>query len=67
MKLKDCKGGMRVVYARGAKGPLIGKLGTVINVFVEENEIFGIVSVKFDKNGHIYPCWVDSLDLINLE
>jgi ribosomal protein L35AE/L33A len=61
MKLEDCKEDMRVVYARGVVGPLIGKLGTVVKVFQGDN---GIVRVKFDKNGNTYPCDVSHLDPI---
>jgi hypothetical protein len=50
--------GDRVVYARGAKGPLVGKKGTIIRVWKEWKYPFA--QVDFD-NGSSSPCLVTNL------
>ena len=52
--------GIRVVYARGAKGPLIGKQGTIVSTVPDED---GIVMVDFDSFGES-PCWIGNLDIL---
>ena len=49
--------GKRVIYARGAKGPLIGYYG----IIAEEPDQDGIVMVNFD-NGRSSPCWIGNLE-----
>ena len=61
MNQSEVKIGVRVVYARGAKGPLIGKCGTIDSEW--EPYEYGIVMVKFD-DGNSYPCFYKNLDVI---
>lgn len=65
MNKSDVKIGVRVVYARGSKGPLIGHKGIIDYEFIP-NE-YGLLMVKFD-DGNSYPCdceyeVVESLEL----
>lgn len=52
--------GGRVIYARGAKGTLIGQSGYIES----EPDDHNIVMVKFDS-GNSYPCWIGNLDSPN--
>jgi len=61
MNKSDVKIGVRVVYARGAKGPLIGHKG-IIDSEMDPDE-WGIVMVKFD-DGNISPCYYVNLDIV---
>jgi|GEM_PF-4865824 hypothetical protein len=61
MELSEIKIGVRVVYARGAKEPLIGELGTIVTEY-DPNE-FGIIMIDFDNYGHS-PCFYKNLDRI---
>jgi len=53
-KLQD-----KVVYARGAKGTLIGKVGIIIKLYDECGCPFAMV--EFPDMG-TYPCWTLNLD-----
>lgn len=57
--------GTKIIYARGAKGPLIGQVGYVET----EPDAHNIVMVKFSTfgDGASYPCWIGNLDLASGE
>ena len=49
----------KVIYARGAKGTLIGKNGIIVELYVECGYPFA--TVQFDGMGS-YPCLILNLD-----
>ena len=55
----DLKIGDRVIYSRGAKGVLYGKVGTIIS----PNRDDGLFEVKFDNFGSC-GCLASNLDLV---
>jgi hypothetical protein len=53
----------RVIYARGAKRPLINKIDIITKLYNECGYLFA--TMLFDYNNMSYPCWINNLDLIS--
>ena len=61
MKKEDCIIGIRVVYSRGIRIPLIGKVGSIKNFHPYDTEI---VMVQFDGYENIeFPIHIANLEL----
>lgn len=55
--------GDRVIYDRGAKEMLYGKMGNIIHI---DNDMYGLIQVKFD-DGYSYDCYESNLYLVEIK
>jgi hypothetical protein len=62
MKKEDCIGGIKVIYTRGIRLPLIGKHGVIESLHEYDSEI---VMVKFEGYEHVvFPIHISNLEIV---